>query len=68
MMKKSLYFAVFTIFAIAVVSCEKDFNDIASTVVSNSKFETKDTIIEVVVTNKAITSVRADGLLSLIHI
>ena len=53
---------MFTIFAVAVISCEKDFNDVQSTVVSNSKFETKDTIIEVVLTNKAIASVRADGL------
>lgn len=45
-----------------VVSCEKDFQDIATSVVSNTKFETKDTIIDVVITNKQITSVRADGL------
>mgnify|MGYP005991885127 FL=1 len=62
MTKKSVYFGVFILFIIGMISCEKDFNDIASNVVKNTKFETKDTIIEVVVTNKAITSVRADGL------
>ncbi len=62
MTKKSVYFGVFILFVIGIVSCEKDFNDIASNVVKNTKFDTKDTIIEVVVTNKAITSVRADGL------
>lgn len=45
-----------------VVSCEKDFQDIATSVVSNNKFETKDTIIDIVITNKQVTSVRADGL------
>lgn len=62
MTKKSVYFGVFILFIIGIISCEKDFNDIASNVVKNTKFGTKDTIIEVVVTNKAITSVRADGL------
>ncbi len=62
MTKKSVYFGVFILFIIGVISCEKDFNDIASNVVKNTKFDTKDTIIEVVVTNKSITSVRADGL------
>jgi hypothetical protein len=45
-----------------VVSCEKDFQDIATSVVSNTKFETKDTIIDIEITNQQITSVRADGL------
>ena len=62
MIKKSVYFAIFICFAVAVMSCEKDFNDVQSAVVSNSKFETKDTIIEVVLTNNAVASVRADGL------
>ena len=62
MIKKSVYFGVFILFIIGVISCEKDFNDIASNVVKNTKFDTKDTIIDVVVTNKAITNVRGDGL------
>ena len=62
MTKKSVYLAILMMFFIGIVSCEKDFNDIATSVVTNSKFDTKDTIIDVVVVNKAITSVRADGL------
>ena len=62
MIKKCAYIGVFILFITAVISCEKDFQDIASSVVSNTKFDTKDTILEVVVTNKAVTSVRADGL------
>ena len=62
MTKKSVYFGVIILFIVTIISCEKDFTDIATDVVKNTKFDTKDTIIEVVVTNKAITSVRADGL------
>jgi hypothetical protein len=62
MIKKGAYFSLFILLISAVISCEKDFQDIASSVVSNTKFETKDTIIEIDVTNKQITSVRADGL------
>lgn len=62
MIKKSAYLGVVILFITAIISCEKDFTDIASNVVTNSKFDTKDTIIEVIVTNKAITNVRADGL------
>jgi hypothetical protein len=62
MIKKSAYISVFIVFIAIVVSCEKDFKDIATSVVSNTKFDTKDTIIDIVITNKQITSVRADGL------
>jgi len=62
MIKKSAYISVFILFITMVVSCEKDFQDIATSVVSNTKFETKDTIIDIVITNKQVTSVRADGL------
>lgn len=62
MIKKSAYISVFILFITIVVSCEKDFQDIATSVVSNTKFETKDTILDIVITNKQITSVRADGL------
>ena len=62
MIKKSAYISVFMLFIAVIVSCEKDFQDIASSVVSNNKFDTKDTIIDIEITNKQITSVRADGL------
>ena len=62
MIKKSAYISVFILFITMVISCEKDFQDIASSVVSNSKFDTKDTIIDIEITNQQITSVRADGL------
>jgi hypothetical protein len=62
MIKKGAYLGLFVLFISIVISCEKDFQDVASNVVSNTKFETKDTIIEIEVTNKQITNVRGDGL------
>ena len=62
MTKKSIYFGVFILFIAGIISCEKDFQDIGSSVINNTKFKTKDTILSVVVTNKEITNVRADGI------
>lgn len=45
-----------------VVSCEKDFTNIDSGVVGNTEFTTKDTILEVLVSNAPVDNVRADGL------
>jgi hypothetical protein len=45
-----------------VISCEEDFIDIRSGVVSNTKFSTNDTILEVLVSNAPIENIRADGL------
>lgn len=45
-----------------VISCEKDFTDIGTSIISNTKFNTKDTILEVLVSNVPVESVRADAL------
>lgn len=60
--KKSAYVGALVLFIIGVISCEKEFTDINSGVVSNTKFSTKDTIIDVIVTNAPIENVRTDGL------
>ncbi|QOD59940.1 DUF4270 domain-containing protein [Polaribacter haliotis] len=52
---------LFLLFA-GIISCEKDFTDIGTGVVSNTKFTTHDTILEVLVSNAPIENVRADGL------
>ena len=58
---RSLYLGVFATIFIGIISCEKDFTDIGSSVVTNTKFSTNDTILEVVVDGKPIDRVRADG-------
>ncbi|GGG92714.1 hypothetical protein GCM10011416_07100 [Polaribacter pacificus] len=60
--KKGIYFGIVIFSLIGVISCEKDFQDVNSSVINNTKYTTKDTVLEVVITNKAIQSVRADGL------
>lgn len=45
-----------------VISCEKDFTDIGTSIINNTKFNTKDTILEVLVSNVPIQNVRADAL------
>lgn len=45
-----------------VISCEKDFTDFGTSIISNTKFNTKDTILEVLVSNVPIENVRADAL------
>ncbi len=62
MAKRGLYISAFIIFLIGVISCEKDFTDVNSSLISNTKFDIGSEVFEVEVSNKEITSVRADGL------
>lgn len=45
-----------------VISCEKDFTDIGSGVISNTEFNTNDTVFEIEVASSNIDRVRADGI------
>ena len=60
--RKSTYFGVLFLVFAGVISCEEDFIDIRSGVVSNTKFSTNDTILEVLVSNAPIENMRADAL------
>ena len=60
--RKSTYFGVLFLVFASVISCEEDFTDIRSGVVSNTKFSTNDTILEVLVSSASIENVRADGI------
>ncbi|MBL4904907.1 MAG: DUF4270 family protein, partial [Flavobacteriaceae bacterium] len=62
MTKKSVYFAVFILFMGGIISCEKDFQDIGTSVINNTKFDIGDSLVHIEITNKAIISVRGDGL------
>ena len=48
----------------AIISCEKDFSDIGSSVVSNTKFETGEVLLDVEITPVDIASVRVDNIIS----
>lgn len=60
--RKSVYVGVLFLIFSGIISCEKDFTDIGTSIIGNSKFSTKDTILEVLVTNAPVESVIADGL------
>ena len=60
--RKGIYFGVLFLVFAGVISCEEDFTDIRSGVVSNTKFSTNDTILEVLVSNAGIENIRGDGL------
>ncbi|RCS28348.1 DUF4270 family protein [Polaribacter sp. WD7] len=49
-------------FLVVVISCEENFADIGSGVINNTRFSSNDTILEVLVSNAPIESIRADGL------
>tara|TARA_B100000787_G_scaffold106371_1_gene78921 strand:- start:2954 stop:4585 length:1632 start_codon:yes stop_codon:yes gene_type:complete len=54
---------VITVFLLgSVISCEEDFTDIGTSIVSNGAFTTNDTVFEIEVTGKNIEKVQADGL------
>ena len=60
--RKGIYLGVLFLVFAGVISCEEDFTDIRSGVVSNTKFSTNDTILEVLVSNAGIENIRGDGL------
>jgi len=45
-----------------VISCEKDFTDIGTSIINNTKFKTDSIILDIVITNSPVESVRADGI------
>jgi len=60
--RKSTYLGVLFLVLSGLVSCEEDFTDIGSGVVSNTKFSTGDIILDVEITQNNIASVRADNI------
>lgn len=68
MIRKIGVLGISLLFLVAIVSCEKDFNDVGSSVVSNSKFETGELLLDVEITSAKndadlnLKSVRADNI------
>lgn len=60
--KKSAIIGVLLFGFSGIISCEKDFSDIGTSIISNSKFTAKDTVLEVIVTQRDIDAIRADNL------
>ena len=60
--KRTIFLGVLLFVFSGIISCEEDFTDIGSSIISNTKFITKDTILEVEIAPVTIEKVRADGL------
>lgn len=60
--RKSVYLGVFVFLSIIVASCEKDFTDIGSNVISNTKFETNSISIDIVAENSPLEKIQSDNI------
>ena len=62
LIKSILYIGSLTLFLSLVISCEEDFTDVGTSLVSNNEFSTSDSIFEISIEGEDIARVRADGL------
>ena len=60
--RKSVYISVFVCLSIAIVSCEKDFTDIGSNVISNIKFDTNVDSVYVTAENSPLVRIQSDNI------
>lgn len=60
--KKSVYIVVAIYFCFAVVSCESDFTDIDTNVISNTKFDTNEVTIDITASNSPLEVLQTDNI------
>ena len=60
--KKSIYVSVLLSLFSTIISCEEDFKDIGSSVISNTKFDTSIDTVEITVKNSLVESVLSDNI------
>jgi hypothetical protein len=57
-LKKSTFVVALILVFTAVVSCEEDFTDIGSGIISNTKFSTSSMLVDVEMSNSPVTMVK----------
>ena len=62
LLKKSAYIAALALVFTAVISCEKDFTDIGSGIINNTKFTTESLLVDVEIENSPITEVTTGNI------
>ncbi|CAM1334248.1 DUF4270 family protein [Tenacibaculum aestuariivivum] len=62
MIRKISFLGISLLCLATIISCEKDFNDIGTNVVGNTKFETGEILLDIEITPINIESVRADNI------
>lgn len=60
--KKSVYIGILLSLFSAIISCEEDFTDIGSNVISNTKFNTSTYTVEIIAENSPVEDVIADNI------
>ena len=60
--KKSVYIGVLLSLSSAIISCEEDFTDIGSNVISNTKFNTSTYTVEITAKNSPVEYVLSDNI------
>lgn len=61
-LKKSIYTIATLYISFAIISCESDFTDIDTNVISNTKFTTNDLLLEVNATNSPLAQLQTDNI------
>lgn len=62
MIKKIAYLGVIGLLISSIISCEKDFTEVGSTIIDNGAFKVNDTLLEISMTSENIDAVRADNI------
>lgn len=60
--KRSAYIGVLVCLFTAIISCEKDFTDIGSNVISNTKFDTDAISVDIIAKNSPLEKVQSDNI------
>ena len=60
--KKSVYVSVFLIAFSGIISCEKDFTDIRTTIITNNVFSTDNVLVDIEIENKEVDRFRTDNI------
>ena len=60
--KKSVYVSVFLFVFSGIISCEKDFTDIRTTIITNNVFSTDNVLVDIEIENKEVDRFRTDNI------
>ena len=60
--KRTVYVSSLLFVFSGIISCEKDFTDIGTTIISNNVFSTNNVLVDIKIENKPVESFRADNI------
>ena len=60
--RKSVYISVLLCLSIVIISCEKEFTDIGSNVITNTKFDTNSITLDITAENSQLEKIQSDNI------